>query len=253
MLDGMKMASQGMLAMTAKQDVIANNLANVNTAGFQSSTAMTKSFDAQLMSQMESQGYESVGGINDGVPVIGVKTASKFEHGAMKATGNNSDLAIGGNGFFTIQGKNGDTYYSRNGNFSVDQQGFLVTGQGDKVMGFNGPIRIPPDKEFAIDERGVVAVDGKQMGRIRVTEFQDINDLYTVGNSAYKPKNANTVGQVSSNPDIKQGFLEASSVNIIREMVGMMEVQKAYEANQKVMHSEDDMLKKAINEVGRVG
>ncbi len=253
MLDGMKMASQGMLAMTAKQDIIANNLANINTAGFQASTALTKSFDEQLMSQMQAEGFEAVGGINDGVPVIGVKTASKFQHGSLKPTGKDTDISVGGNGLFTIQNSKGETLYTRNGSFAVDQSGYLVTNQGDKVMGFNGPVRIPPGKSFVVDERGIVTVEGQEMARLRVTEFNDINELYTVGNSYYRPKNPTNVGQISTNPNIKQGFIETSNVNIIGEMVKMMEVEKAYEANQKVLHSEDDILKKAITEVGRVG
>lgn len=253
MLDGMKMASQGMLAMQAHQDILANNLANVNTAGYQASTAVTKTFDAALQEQMEGQGYQSVGGAGDGVPVIGVKTASKYQHGAMKATGNNMDMAIGGNGFFTLQGKDGKPIYSRNGNFSVDQQGFMVDGSGNKVLSFNGPIRIPQGKQVTVDDRGIISVEGQEMGRLRVTEFKDINDLYNVGGNAFKPKDSQNIGQLSGNPQIKQGFLEASNVNVVREMVKMMDIQRAYETNEKVMQSEDQMLQKSINEVGRVG
>jgi len=249
----MKMASQGMLAMMANQDVVANNLANVNTAGFQSSTAMTQTFDSALQGQMEAQGYQAVGGVNDGVPIVAVKTASKLEHGAMKATGNNMDLALGSNGFFTIQGKDGKSMYTRNGDFSVDDTGYLITNDGNRVMGFNGPVRIPPGKQFTVDDRGVVSVEGQEMGRLRVTEFSDLNQLYNVGSNAFKPKDPNNIGQISGNPQIKQGFLEASNVSVVREMIKMMDIQRAYESNEKVMQSEDQMLQKAINEVGRVG
>lgn len=252
MLDGMKMASQGMLAMMAKQDVISNNLANINTVGYQSSSAITRSFEGEMQAKME--GYESVGGFTDGVPVIGVKTSSKFIQGSMKATGNSGDLALAGEScFFTVKAKNGDTMYTRDGNFSVDAQGNLITSNGAQVMGFNGPIRIPQGKQFEVNDRGIITVEGQEIGRLRVTEFSDLNELYKVGNAAYKSKDSTNVGTLSGNPQIKQGFLETSNVNLVGEMINMMDIEKAYESNQKVLQAEDQMLQKAISEVGRVG
>ena len=253
MLDGMKIASQGMMAMMYQQDVLTNNLANVNTAGFQSSTAITKSFESELAGQMQGQGVEAVGGPNDGVPVLGIKTASKFQPGAAQATGNHTDFALGGNGFFTVKGPDGETRYTRNGNFTVNERGFLVTNDGSSVMGFSGPIQIPPGKQFKVDDLGNVSVDGQNIARLRVTEFNDINELYKVGNNAYKPKSPTNVGQITGNPQIKQGFLETSNVSVVKEMIKMMDIERAYESNEKVIQAEDQMLQKSIQEVGRVG
>lgn len=170
----------------------------------------------------------------------------------MKATGNNGDFAIAGNGFFTVQGTNGENTFTRNGNFSVDPQGYLITNNCGRVMGFDGPIKIPPGKQYDVNDRGIVTVEGQQVGRLRITEFGDLNELYKVGTSSYKPKDSTNVGQISSSPQIKQGFLEGSNVNIIGEMVQMMDIQRAYESNEKVLQAEDQMLQKAINEVGKV-
>jgi len=255
MLDGMKTATQGMMAMMYQQDILSNNLANVNTSGFQGSTAITKSFDSELTGQMKSQGYEAIGGSNTGgVPSLGIKTATKFQIGAMQLTGNYTDMALGSKGFFAVQGADGKSKYTRSGNFSLNDQGFLVTSDGSRVMGFNGPISIPPGKQFNVDDRGVITVEGKDIGqRLRVTEFNDINDLYKVGGTAYMTKDPTNIGQISGNPQIKQSFLETSNVSVVKEMVKMMDVERSYESNEKVIQAEDQMLQKSIQEVGRVG
>jgi len=253
MLDGMKIATQGMQAMMYQQDIISNNLANVNTSGFQGSAGVTRSFGAELMSQMGNEGYEAVGGVQDGVPTVAIKTATKFAPGGMQATGNHTDLALGNKGFFTIQGADGKTKFTRNGNFAVNDQGLLVTSDGSSVLGFNGPIRIPKGKQFKVDDRGNVAVDGENIARLRVTEFNDINDLYKTGSNAFMPKNPTNVGQICANPQVRQGFLETSNVSVVKEMIKMMDVERAYESNEKVIQAEDQMLQKSIQEVGRAG
>jgi len=255
MLDGMKIASQGMLALMTQQNVTSNNLANVNTVGFQSTTAVTHSFDAALQGQMKSQGYEAVGGDSQGVPVVGIKTMTKFDHGAMKSTGNFTDLALSGDkcNFFTMQGPKGETMYTRNGNFSISPQGYLVNSEGSKVLGFNGPIQIPAGKQFAVDDKGIVSVDGKELSRLRVTEFKDMNEVYNIGGNCFKTKSPTNIGQISSDPKVQQNFLETSNVSVIKEMIKMMDIEKAYESNQKVLQAEDQMLQKSVTEVGRVG
>jgi len=249
MLDGMKLASQGMLAMMAKQDVISNNLANASTAGFSADTLMTTSFSDALTEKMADKGFTPVGGVSDGVPKIGVKVATAYQQGAMRATGINTDLAIGGKGFFTIQTPQG-IRYTKNGAFKINEEGYLVTANNEKVLGFNGPIKVEGDN-FQVDDNGVISIDGKKIDRLRITEFDNMDELVKAGGTNYMPKSPSNIGRVSSDPMIKQGFLEMSNVSTIKEMVAMMDVMRAYELNSKALQTEDQMLAKSVNEVGK--
>jgi len=253
MLEGMKMANQGMLAMMAKQEVIANNLANVGTAGFQKDTMLVSSFSDVLNKEMalqglEEKGYYQAGGGMEAHGALFFRSATMYSQGSLKETGNAFDIALddNGKGFFTIQTKEG-IKFTRNGAFRLSTSGHLVTQDGSFLLGHKGPIQVKGDN-FSINNEGIVSVDGKEIDRLLITTFDDKSVLTKVGDNNFI---AASGGRVSSDYRIKQGFLEMSNVNAVKEMVDMLSIMRAYEANQKILQAEDQILGKA-NEIGKL-
>ena len=257
MLDGMKMAAQGMMTQSAKQDIITNNLANVGTAGFRKESATITSF-TQILNR-------EVGGMDGmtqsscelstapGMAISGGLQTSSVTHnaqGSLKETGNPFDLALddNGRGFFTIQGKDGNIHFTRAGNFHLATNGQLVTADGSAVMGHRGPIKLTGDN-FEVSNDGVISCDGKPVDRVLVSVFDGNQQLKRTGDNQFSAE-----GGVRATTDfqLKQGYVEQANVNAINEMVDMMMVMRNYEANQKVLQAHDQSLQKTVNDLGRV-
>ncbi|MBI2263996.1 MAG: flagellar basal-body rod protein FlgF [Armatimonadetes bacterium] len=255
MYNGMEIATQGLLAMMAKQDVIANNLANVGTAGFQKDSLLITSFDGMLnremgMNEFSQAGFLQAGGNQAAAPrgQLIHRTATHFTQGSVKNTGNPFDLTIDGDGFFNIQTRDG-VKFTRNGAFNLGKDGFLATKDGNLVLGQRGPIKLA-GKDFAVDETGTVSVDGKPVDRLALTRFVQPQTLKKTGDSFFVP--SETSAPMPCQARVKQGFLEMSNVNAVKEMVEMMTIMRAYEANQKLIQQEDQMIAKSVNETGKV-
>lgn len=259
MLDGMKMATQGLMAMQEKQAVIANNLANVGTAGFRKEVMDVSSFSAILNRQVNRVGsftgpgqaggdLMQVGGGMDIRGMLMTSTRTSYAQGALKMTGNQFDLALddNGKGFFAIQGTDG-IRFTRNGSFRLSTDGYLVTQDGSRVLGHKGPIKLQ-GKNFKVSDTGVISVDGKEMDKILVIEFPKKDTLRKHGENKFKAEDG---FKVSSDFQVKQGYLEMANVNAVKEMVDMMQTMKAFQANQKVLQAQDQALKKSVNEVGK--
>lgn len=254
MLDGFKSATQGLMAMSVKQDVIANNLANAGTVGFRKEGLVISSFTEIL--DRETAGCEQTSG--ETMSGHQLQTNTELHHhsvtnvgqGALKETGSSFDLALddNGKGMFTIKTPRG-IEFTRAGKFRLNNEGYLVTPDGSQLMGHNGPIRATGN-EFKVSDDGVVSIDGKKVDRILVSVFEDAGDMKRAGSTAF---NAATPRVRASNDfHVKQGFLEMSNVNALQEMVGLMQVMRNFEANQKALSANDQRLQKAVNELGRV-
>ncbi len=248
--DGMKRAAEGMIALSRLQDIITNNLANVSTAGYQADTMIVASFGDLFEKEMHKA--ELMGGFEparvDDTPELYMRSVTRFQQGTLKQTDHPFDLALQGKGFFVIETPRG-TMYTRNGAFTVDAQGRLMTKDGGYVMGQKGPIVIN-GKDFEVKEDGTVVVDGKVVDKLLIVDFDNYSRLEKVGTSYFKapidlePKPAEA--------KVRQGYLEMANVNPIKEMVNMLTVLRSYEMSQKVIQSEDQMLKKYIEQVARV-
>ncbi|MCL5774046.1 MAG: flagellar hook-basal body protein [Firmicutes bacterium] len=255
MLEGMKMATQGMLAMMAKQDVVANNLANVGTTGYRKDTLLVSSFNDVLNKEMGFTGTDTQGGympVGGGIESSGglfTQTATHYAQGSLKATDNNFDLALddNGKGFFTIQSPDG-IKFTRNGAFRLSTTGYLITADGSFVLGQKGPIKVK-GTDFKVNNDGEVIVGDKGIDKLLITSFADTRVLQKVGAANFV---ASSGGAVSGDCKIQQGYLEMANVNAVKEMVDMMTIMRAYEANQKILQTQDQMLGKSTNEVGRV-
>ncbi len=252
-------AATGMAAQALNVDVIANNLANVNTTGFKRGRA---SFQDLMYQQIKSAGAEaSAAGtrLPTGVQVgLGVRTAgieSIFLEGSFKNTDNPLDLAIEGRGFFQVLLPNGELAYTRAGSFNLDSQGQIVTPDGNVLQpAITIPtdalhINIGPDGTVSVEQSGGVST---VVGQIQLADFSNPAGLTHLGRSMYQPSNASgdpVLGNAAENGmgSIGQGILEMSNVNIVEEMVNLIAGQRAYEMNSKAVRAGDEMLQTANN------
>ena len=211
-----------------------------------------------------------VGKLGTGVETNEVFT--NFSQGAMKQTENDFDMALEGPGFLVVQTPLGERM-TRNGSFVLNSDGYLVTSSGDFVMGENGPIKLKKNN-FVVDQDGVVwqnatfAADDKRLvsqaentwdnlqrvDRLQIVDVKRLRYLQKQGDSYWKTTDESGPAQViaDSRPKIRQGFLEGANVNPVQEMVEMIEVNRAYDANQKTIQTEDALIGKLWNEVVKV-
>lgn len=253
MIRGWYIGSSGMNAQQNRLDAISNNLANVDTAGYKRDISMSKSFSELLLRRTEADGvYKTSVGSADAAPIIGklglgVETNenyTSFEQGSFRATDSSSDFALSGEGFFSVETPAGERY-TRNGNFILGKEGVLVTKDGYPLMGENGQIHLE-DNSFNVNEDGMIySKDGEFIDRIKVVRFDNERYLKKMGNSLWSANDISGpayVAEGSERPKMMQGYVETSNVNVVEEMVKMIEVNRAYEANQKTIQSEDAMM-----------
>ena len=252
-------AATGMTAQQLNMDVISNNLANVNTAGFKKSRA---DFQDLLYQVSRAAGTESVNGdeVPTGIQVgLGARSAAVqkiFTTGDLQQTGNDLDIAIEGNGFFRVLMPDGEEAYTRSGAFKKDGTGRMVTSDGYPL---EPQIVIPENAtRLSITEDGAVNayLDGEaepnQIGTIELTSFSNPAGLEAIGRNLLleTPASGAPVDGIPGQEGfgaLAQGFLEGSNVNIMEEMVGMITTQRAYEINSKAIQTSDQMLQMVNN------
>jgi len=267
---GLDIAAKGMMALLDMNDNVANNLANVNTAGYKKANLTFKSvYDSAVYEKTPPNSDFKYGEENKvGTLGMGPKTDKMildFSQGYMSQTGNPLDVAINGDGFFKVQSVDGsNTAYTRNGAFTINNQNMLVTKDGDYVLDTkNKPIkidlkalRIDTNRDLIIDERGQIQTnkpDSQQMlQQIGVYDFRVKSDMRSIGDSKFLPQNP------SENPEVKaekfslqQGSMEYSNANTVNEMINIINVSRNYETLAKFVKTDGDLLEKAIN-LGRL-
>lgn len=258
MIRGLYTAAAGMLVQMERQNIIANNLANVDTPGFKKDTQILEMFPEMLISRINDIYITTLSGkkmeIRPPVGFLGTgvqieEVVPIFTEGNLKSTGNKLDLAISGEGFFTVQTPQG-IRYTRNGSFTLNSAGALITNTGFLVLGENGPIFLS-GTDIKISEDGGIYSDGEFIDRLRIVNFPNLSGLQKIGDSLFLPT-ANSGGEIPAvNYRVYQGYLEMANVNTVKEMVEMIQCMRIYEANQKVIQSQDDTLQRLIVEVGR--
>lgn len=251
MLRSLYLAATGMMVQRKKLDVLTNNIANAETTGYKRDRLLSRSFK-DMMIERTGDPYivsilSEVGPQNTGVHIDEIYT--DFTQGSSEETGRLTDIAIEGRGYFAISTPAGERY-TRDGSFNVSTEGYLVTSDGHPVLGTNGLIRVG-DGAFSVDSQGNVTAGGAFAGKLRIVAFADEGDLRKIGGNLYI-NFTNQAVTPATGYTVKQGFLEASNVDIAREMVDMMEVSRTYETNQRMVKMLDESLGKAVNEVGRV-
>lgn len=256
MIRSLWIAKTGLEAQQAQMDVITNNLANVGTNGFKRSRAVFE----DLMYQTARQPGANVGegaqlptGLQFGTGARAVATERLHTQGSLQQTGNDKEIAIEGAGFFPIQMPDGTTGYTRDGNFSLNAEGQLVTLQGYQVL---PGITVPVDaNSLSVSKSGVVSVvlpgnlQPTELGQIQIASFVNPAGLEAKGENIYG-ETAASGAPVVNNPGeggvgtLTQGFVETSNVNVVEELVSMIQAQRAYEINSKAITASDQMLQK---------
>ncbi len=233
MIRSLIFSSNGLLTNSRALDVISNNLANASSVGFKKSVVFSQTLkNAKEKPQQDALPNELV----------------DFTQGKLRESGNPMSVALVGEGFFAIQKEN-DIYYTRQGNFTRNEEGYYVTGSGDLVLGQGGPILL--DKEFTIQDDGAIVMEGSIVDYLQVVKFNNPLQLRRIGDGYFQAADNAIVEQITDQVQVKAGYLEDSNVNTLEEMVNMIEVYRQFEANQKALRTQDETLDKAVNDVGR--
>lgn len=266
MVKGLYTAYTGMLNEQNRMDIMTNNLANADTNGYKKEGSTAQTFaDTYAIKIKDTSAYNiprTIGGVSLGVHIG--ETYTDYQQGSFRVTDSPYDLAIAGNGFFAISytNKQGETSvkYTRDGAFTVNRQGYLVTKDGDYVLNQNGAmnsdpgagsyIQIDPNQEFTIDENGNIWQNQALVGQVGLVDFADYNYIEKFGENLYNMAEGGQI--IAADGLIEQGTIEASNVNIVSEMVDMITITRAYESNQKIIQTIDGMLDKAVNQVGKL-
>ncbi|OOM79921.1 flagellar hook-basal body complex protein [Clostridium sp. BL-8] len=256
MIRGLYTSVSGLIALQNEQEVVSNNIANMNNTGFKERELTKSSFnDVMVSNRQKLVGDQyvrnNIGDLSLGVKVNDVETA--FTQGSIKSTGNSTDLAIDGRGFFVAQDGNTEVY-TRDGNFKVNEQGYLITNDGSQVLGVNNstgarePIYIG-DSKFTIDAENNVNVAGTGAAdKLLTADFQDYKSLEPLGENYITQQSPIYNAKVN----VRQGYLEASNVDATAEMTKLMEIKRQFESNQKFVKMQDDTVQKAANDLGKV-
>jgi flagellar basal-body rod protein FlgG len=271
-----------MRAQQWRLDAVANNLANVATDGYKKDVAAFKAFPEMLIRRQDDDGvYQHPFGSADAAPIVGKmgtgvelnELFTNFDQGALRETSNDFDIALDGKGFFSIATPWGERY-TRNGSFQLGKEGILETKEGYPVLGENGYLRVKANN-FQVDKDGRVWInaaidddpnvmvskqsntweDTQLLDTLKLVEFDLDRYLEKQGSSLYKESDTSGPAMIMERghrPKVFQGMVEASNVNPVEEMVQMIEVNRSYEANQKIIQVEESALGVLLNQVMKV-
>jgi flagellar basal-body rod protein FlgF len=245
MNSGFYMALSGNMAAEQRLDVLTNNLANVNTAGFKRDRI---SFES-ILGGVKNPSQES-GSLTDAPLIPSVRIVTDFSAGSLKPTSNTLDLALDGDGFFVVNTPQGKAY-TRQGNFHLDSNGKLVNAKGLEVLASGSPVTIKGGN-VVINSKGGILVDGNQVASLDIVDFPKPYQLQKEGGTQFITSVPGVEGQPARNTNVRQGFLEDSNVNTLLEMAMLMDTSRSNESCAKMIQSFDNMTSKAVNELGKL-
>ena len=229
------------IALQRQMDVVANNMANINTTGFKSENML---FEDYMMPKARDNNFE--GSDQDLHYTEDWSTIHDMTTGSIEQTGNPTDIAISGNGFLTVQTAAGPRY-TRNGSLQIDSGGTLVDLSGNPVLGESGPIKFDSaDTDISISENGSISTSQGSKGKLAVVEFADPQSLAREGNNYY----SGPAGQPATQTKIVQGSIERSNVSGVTTMADMIRVERAYQTLSNIMQRQDDLRNTAIQKLG---
>lgn len=277
MFKGFYTVATGMIAQQRRTELLTNNLSNANTPGFKADQSTIRSFPDMLMSsvgktnapanqQAGSQYMSQVGALNTGIYMQ--ETLPNYIQGQIYGTDFTTDMALidgnlpqnedgtTGSIFFRLAHPEGGEAYTRNGNFTLDGQGYLVNPQGLYVLSDRGQRIQLPNDDFRLDENGAIYVNDQQVARVGVSYATNPNMLRKQDNGLIRTENGENLptayGANGVSFTLRQNYLEGSNVDSSRTMTDLMTAYRAFEANQKVLQAYDRSMEKAANEIGKV-
>ena len=257
MVKGLYTSATGMINEQRRVDVLANNLANSSTTGFKAEGATSEAFHDVLAYKIkdtsEPFAARSLGDMNLGVKIG--ETYTDYSEGSFVTTNNDYDMALAGKGFFAIEftSKNGEvsTKYTRAGDFIVNTAGELVNRNGDYVLDTEGNhIKLDPLADVGVGLDGTLYQNGNEVAKIQIQDFEDYNYLKKYGETYFEPVEGATL--IDSTASVYNGMIEASNVQTVKEMVNLINYQRAYETNQKMIQAHNETLDIAVNQLGKV-
>lgn len=252
MIKGLYTAAAGMLAQTVATDTLADNLANISTTGFKRRDVTFQSFPQTLIRAMGDDGQSrEIGSMLTGNCLHG--TVVHFAQGILRETGNPLDIGIKGDGFFALRDtETNKTFYTRNGDFSLDAEGYVVNSEGMRLQGAEGDILMPPNtSQIDISEKGQIMANNEPLTVLDIAHFADNHELSRSGYTLFEASPQAQRIIPKAEPTIVQKALEQSNTNPVSELVHNITGMRLYEALQKSIHQQNETLQKVVNEVGR--
>jgi flagellar basal-body rod protein FlgF len=241
MIKGIYNSASAMIPRIRQQEVIANNIANASTPGFKK--------DSVFMTELNRAQVDNLPRKSDWQTPMLDQVYTDYGQGPLNQTGNSLDIAIDGSGFFVTQDAAGESALTRDGVFTRDDLGFMVTTDGEMVQSDAGPIQLPPG-DVTVTDDGLVSVDGAEIGRLNVVTVEDPTGLQKVRPGKYQvPEGVELTAAL--NFVVRQGYVESSNVDVVMQMVEMISSYRNYEADSKALQTQDESLGRLINDVGR--
>jgi len=226
-----------------RMDTTANNLANMTTAGFKVEHLVTRDLSEKPATATDTPSEISF--------ADAWMLQRDFSAGSMEQTGNALDFAIEGEGFFAVQTAAGEAF-TRDGRFSLNAQGQIVTRNGDPVMGDGGPITLnPTGGPISVSREGTISQDGAAAGTLRVSNFPTPAALERVGNNLWRA--TDEPAQAATDARVVSGFVEGSNVNAVQELTEMIEISRSYQSVAKMIAQSDELRGTSIEKLARVG
>lgn len=273
MFRGFYTAASGMLSQQRRQEMITNNVANINTPGYKAEQIALRSFPELLVKEMSSLNIATIEGLkkyrNHPVGMLNTSVYTQelipnFRQGALRETGIQTDLAIAdtelpdeaGSVFFTVQNEAGGIRYTRNGNFTIDGEGYLTTNQGYYVLNAAGNPIQTGGLDFVVTADGDIQLEN-QIIPLGIAYIANTNDLTKEGNDLFNPEPGNAQA-VAANAagvifTVRQSFLEGSNVDPGQSMTEMIQAYRNFEMNQRVLKAFDESMAKTVSEIARLG
>ncbi|ARD48810.1 flagellar hook-basal body protein [Sporosarcina sp. P33] len=273
MFRGFYTVGSGMIAQQRRTEMLSNNIANANTPGYKAEQSSIRAFPEMFMSRLDSmrvptekglnfRGLSNVGGLSTGVYMQ--ETLPLFAQGQLRETEQTTDIAlidgpmeineetgVAGTVFFTLEGENGGRYYTRNGNFAVNAEGYLTNPSGLYVLDDAGNrIELASD-DIRVTETGIIYAGETEVATLGIAYADEPDTLSKRDNGVFTTADGLPL-PAGGTYSMQQGYLEDSNVDAARSMTDMLTAYRAFEANQKVLQAYDRSMEKAVNEVGRV-
>lgn len=240
-------AASALNANARWQEVISENMASGSIPGFKKQDLSFEAVKAGMLTPTKS----AAGAGAQAVALPSVRNVTNFTPGDVKRTDVNTDFAIDGSAFFEVQLPNGNTAYTRDGEFKVNAQNQLVTKQGYLVMGEGGPIQLDRGSTgLTAAPDGTISQGDQVRGKLNLVTFNDPNLLKSAGGGMFLAKDPALQTSTDGGSTVRQGFLEGSNTSPVLEMANLVSVMRAYEANQRVIQMQDERMSKAISELG---
>jgi flagellar basal-body rod protein FlgG len=240
--------TSGMLTQQRKIDISSNNISNLNTAGYKKEQSVTTNFGSLLINKYKQNGINEESVPLDNVSVIRTMAENNTIHsqGTLEQTDRNTDFAIMGAGFFSVD-NGGEILYTRNGSFNIDNEGYLVLVGSGRVQGEYGEIYVGSD-EFQFNN-GKIIVDGEEVDSLAVYDFLDYNNLNKTGEGLYTSAED---PELVENPEVVNSTIERSNVDVTKEMTDIMASQRSLQTAAQAFKIYDMIQDKAVNEIGKI-